>query len=236
VGYWACRLGRAGRCRSRSWAWGQQQQRPPFPHGGRGAACRASLAGQSRRERAAEQGDEADEAFGGMVAGMDMPPHARAARSDAARLRSLSPVFCGPSGARRWRGAAQPLECRLSHAAVPRRRRGAQRAAARGRAERSASRHSRSSHAEDRLEARLRHFDAAMAMLASGVSRRVQKEGHASRHAATCASRCTRAWPETCFLRSRRSRSGWNWRCERQNQRHTGTGSRTRGRRTTRCS
>jgi hypothetical protein len=29
-------------------------------------------------ERAVEQGDEADEAFGGMVAGMDMPPHARA--------------------------------------------------------------------------------------------------------------------------------------------------------------
>jgi uncharacterized protein YijF (DUF1287 family) len=29
--------------------------------------------------RAAEQGDEADEAFGGMVARMDMPPHARAA-------------------------------------------------------------------------------------------------------------------------------------------------------------
>ena len=29
-------------------------------------------------ERAAEQGDEADEAFGGMVARMDMPPHARA--------------------------------------------------------------------------------------------------------------------------------------------------------------
>ena len=28
--------------------------------------------------RAAEQGDEADEAFGGMVARMDMPPHARA--------------------------------------------------------------------------------------------------------------------------------------------------------------
>jgi hypothetical protein len=27
-----------------------------------------------------EQGDEADEAFGGMVARMDMPPHARAAR------------------------------------------------------------------------------------------------------------------------------------------------------------
>jgi hypothetical protein len=28
--------------------------------------------------RAVEQGDEADEAFGGMVASMDMPPHARA--------------------------------------------------------------------------------------------------------------------------------------------------------------
>ena len=28
--------------------------------------------------RATDQGDEADEAFGGMVAGMDMPPHARA--------------------------------------------------------------------------------------------------------------------------------------------------------------
>jgi hypothetical protein len=28
--------------------------------------------------RAVEQGDEADEAFGGMVARMDMPPHARA--------------------------------------------------------------------------------------------------------------------------------------------------------------
>jgi hypothetical protein len=27
---------------------------------------------------AAEQGDEADEAFGGMVSRMDMPPHARA--------------------------------------------------------------------------------------------------------------------------------------------------------------
>jgi hypothetical protein len=27
---------------------------------------------------AAQQGDEADEAFGGMVASMDMPPHARA--------------------------------------------------------------------------------------------------------------------------------------------------------------
>jgi hypothetical protein len=27
---------------------------------------------------AAEQGDEADEAFGGMVARMNMPPHARA--------------------------------------------------------------------------------------------------------------------------------------------------------------
>jgi hypothetical protein len=26
---------------------------------------------------AAQQGDEADEAFGGMVASMDMPPHAR---------------------------------------------------------------------------------------------------------------------------------------------------------------
>src|SRR5512133_1752847 len=30
------------------------------------------------RRGAAEQGDEADEAFGGMVASMDMPPHARA--------------------------------------------------------------------------------------------------------------------------------------------------------------
>jgi hypothetical protein len=30
---------------------------------------------------AVEQGDEADEAFGGMVARMDMPPHARAARN-----------------------------------------------------------------------------------------------------------------------------------------------------------
>ncbi len=29
---------------------------------------------------AAQQGDEADEAFGGMVARMDMPPHARAGR------------------------------------------------------------------------------------------------------------------------------------------------------------
>ena len=34
---------------------------------------------ESRLARdAAEQGDEADEAFGGMVARMDMPPHARA--------------------------------------------------------------------------------------------------------------------------------------------------------------
>jgi hypothetical protein len=35
----------------------------------------------SKRMRGAvEQGDEADEAFGGMVARMDMPPHARAGR------------------------------------------------------------------------------------------------------------------------------------------------------------
>jgi hypothetical protein len=32
----------------------------------------------SKNSGAAEQGDEADEAFGGMVARMDMPPHARA--------------------------------------------------------------------------------------------------------------------------------------------------------------
>ena len=32
----------------------------------------------ARKRGAAEQGDEADEAFGGMVASMDMPPHARA--------------------------------------------------------------------------------------------------------------------------------------------------------------
>jgi ketosteroid isomerase-like protein len=45
-----------------------------------GLSC-TSQEGQ-RRDRcrgAAEQGDEADEAFGGMVASMDMPPHARAA-------------------------------------------------------------------------------------------------------------------------------------------------------------
>ena len=30
-----------------------------------------------RAHQAVEQGDEADEAFGGMVASMDMPPHAR---------------------------------------------------------------------------------------------------------------------------------------------------------------
>ena len=34
---------------------------------------------------AVEQGDEADEAFGGMVARMDMPPHARAGRCGARR-------------------------------------------------------------------------------------------------------------------------------------------------------
>jgi len=42
---------------------------------------------------AAEQADEADEAFGGMVAGLDMPPHARASPEPRAPLRSLSPVF-----------------------------------------------------------------------------------------------------------------------------------------------
>ncbi len=33
---------------------------------------------RSELSGAAQQGDEADEAFGGMVASMDMPPHARA--------------------------------------------------------------------------------------------------------------------------------------------------------------
>ena len=45
-------------------------------------ACEAGVAAYTasgRNGRAAEQGDEADEAFGGMVAKMDMPPHARAA-------------------------------------------------------------------------------------------------------------------------------------------------------------
>jgi hypothetical protein len=35
----------------------------------------------SRSREAAQQGDEADEAFGGMVARMDMPPHARAGQN-----------------------------------------------------------------------------------------------------------------------------------------------------------
>jgi hypothetical protein len=35
--------------------------------------------------------DEADEAFGGMVARMDMPPHARAGRSDAGIASQLIP-------------------------------------------------------------------------------------------------------------------------------------------------
>ena len=44
--------------------------------------------------RGVEQGDEADEAFGGMVARMDMPPHARAGQlRTRAPLRSLSPVL-----------------------------------------------------------------------------------------------------------------------------------------------
>src|SRR5512143_49253 len=44
-------------------------------------ACKAGVAAHTasgRNGRAAEQGDEVDEALGGMVARMDMPPHAHA--------------------------------------------------------------------------------------------------------------------------------------------------------------
>ena len=48
---------------------------------------------------AAEQSDEADEAFGGTVASTEVPPHARAGPFlTRAPLRSLSPVFGGPEG------------------------------------------------------------------------------------------------------------------------------------------
>ena len=36
------------------------------------------MSGSARGTEAVERGDEADEAFGGIVARMDMPPHARA--------------------------------------------------------------------------------------------------------------------------------------------------------------
>jgi hypothetical protein len=50
-----------------------------------GSACEGRTMRENRtlgsaKLDAAEQGDEADEAFGGMVARMDMPPHARAGR------------------------------------------------------------------------------------------------------------------------------------------------------------
>ena len=45
---------------------------------------------------ATEQGDEADEAFGGTVPRMKVPPHARAGRVDAGTASQLIAVFGGP--------------------------------------------------------------------------------------------------------------------------------------------
>ena len=50
---------------------------------------------------AAEQGDEADEAFGGMVAGMDMPPHARAAPIERGHRFAADPQ-CWTDSTRAW--------------------------------------------------------------------------------------------------------------------------------------
>ena len=53
---------------------------------------------------AAEQGDEADEAFAGTMAGTEVPAHARAVPLlTRAPLRSLSPVFDRPGGVRQRR-------------------------------------------------------------------------------------------------------------------------------------
>ena len=58
---------------------------------------------------AAEQGDEADEAFGGTVPRTEVPPHARAGSGTRAPLRSLSAVFGG-----RGRDPAQRNELRMT--------------------------------------------------------------------------------------------------------------------------
>jgi hypothetical protein len=52
---------------------------------------------------AAEQGDEADEAFGGMVAGMDMPPHARAVSFGRGHRFAAYPRCWADRGAHRER-------------------------------------------------------------------------------------------------------------------------------------
>ena len=53
-------------------------------------------------DEAAEQGDEADEAFGGMVARMDMPPHARAVTFGRGhRFAAYPRCWTDPSGNRR---------------------------------------------------------------------------------------------------------------------------------------
>ena len=54
---------------------------------------------------AAEQGDEADEAFGGMVARMDMPPHARAGGVGRGHRFKLIPGVGRTWG---WRAQAIP--------------------------------------------------------------------------------------------------------------------------------
>jgi hypothetical protein len=56
--------------------------------------------GQDAQEvgRAAEQGDEADEAFGGMVSGMDMPPHSRAAEVGRGHRFAAYPRCSADSG------------------------------------------------------------------------------------------------------------------------------------------
>jgi hypothetical protein len=67
---------------------------------------------------AVEQGDEADEAFGGMVCRMDMPPHARAGRVGRGHRFAAYPR-CSADGAlgRTYRfrvaGGAPPDELRM---------------------------------------------------------------------------------------------------------------------------
>jgi hypothetical protein len=64
-----------------------------------------SRTGQPKKQRAAQQGDEADEAFGGMVARMDMPPHARAGL-DGRGHRFAAYPRCSADAARRQHGLA----------------------------------------------------------------------------------------------------------------------------------
>jgi hypothetical protein len=56
-------------------------------------------------KRATEQGDEADEAFGGMVARMDMPPHARAVAVGRGHRFAAYPRCSADLAKRRWRSA-----------------------------------------------------------------------------------------------------------------------------------